>query len=77
MTVNELKAEAKKLGYNLIPIQENIKFLPCVCGYNRRSHLITRTGEFYECQKCGIQSPEGKNETEAKKLWNKMIEERR
>ena len=75
MTVEELKAEAKKLGYKIIPVSESIKLLPCVCGCKRRTHWWTVKGMFYQCNQCGLKAPIGENETEAKKLWNKMIEE--
>lgn len=38
MTIEELRAEAKKLGYNLIPINKKEKLLPCTCGCKRREH---------------------------------------
>jgi hypothetical protein len=38
MTVEELRREAKTLGYNIIPIVRMEKLLPCVCGCDRREH---------------------------------------
>lgn len=74
MTVTELKAEAKKLGYRLVPMPEPpIKLLPCTCGHNRRAHWYTSTGMFFECQKCGRESPTGETEAEARRLWNEMV----
>lgn len=80
MTFEELKAEAKAQGYNLIKINKKEKLLPCVCGCNRREHWSGWSGEeeFIKlvCSKCGIFA-KGKTEKEATRNWNKMIEERR
>ena len=73
MTVKELRAEANKLGYNIIPKPEYIKFVPCICGHNRRQLWFTPNGMKYECKNCGMTSPEGKTERDAKKKWNEMI----
>ena len=75
MTEEELKAIAKDMGYNLIKAEPYIKFKPCTCGSNRRSHWYNSKGsQCYECKKCGKQSPWGKTEQEARKLWNFIIE---
>ena len=77
MTVEELKKEAAKLGYSIIKKQEYIRFNPCVCGCNNRSHWYGYgTTVFFECNNCGLRSPAGLNEKEAKLNWNKMIEEK-
>lgn len=76
MTVEELKAEAKALGYNIIKIQKKEKLLPCICGSNRRSwwhHAGTRSITL-ECNRCGIKVT-GKDEAEARHNWNLMIKE--
>ena len=82
MELEELKAEAKKLGYNLIPRREYIKKQPCVCGrkkleywyysvnYLDKSTLMT----YVQCPKCQRYSPAGRTENEAKQLWNAMID---
>lgn len=77
MTVEELKKEAAKLGYNIIKKQKYIRFNPCVCGCNRREHWYGYgQTKFFRCKNCGLKSPEGSNEKEAKLNWNKMIEEK-
>lgn len=77
MTVEELKKEAAKLGYNIIKKQEYIRFKPCVCGCNRRTHWYSYENTvFFECNNCGLKSPIGLDEKEAKLNWNKMIEEK-
>lgn len=74
MTYDKLKKEADKLGYNLIKKQNNIRFLPCVCGHNRRRQWISSKGKFYVCCTCGLRSPASKTEKGAKIAWNEMIE---
>lgn len=75
MTIEELKAEADKLGYRLIKKQEYIHLLPCVCGHNSRTRWWRMDGSFYECNQCGRRAPIGSTEAEAKTNWNKMVEE--
>ena len=77
MEFEELKAEAKRQGYNLIKIR-NVKLLPCTCGSNRREHwYMYRDGIRFKgliCHKCGKEAL-GKTEIEAKENWNRMIKE--
>lgn len=81
MTLEELKVEADKLGYRLSKKSERVKFLPCTCGCNRRSHWFVHSWDenkiFFECNNCGLQSPPGYPEKEARQNWNKMIKEMR
>lgn len=73
MTLEELKAEAKRQGYNLIKIPVREKLLPCTCGYNRRSHWENINGEVsLYCEKC-FKKATGKTEKEARRNWNEMI----
>lgn len=82
MTLEELKLEADKLGYNLVKKQKSIKLLPCICGSKRRTMWITTirgtgAGEVQRllaCDKCGMEAPPGNTIQEAKANWNKMIE---
>jgi len=75
MTVEELRTEAAKLGYDIVKRQQ--RFLPCICGYNRRTH---KQGGFtnetiLKCKKCGFEVrgngfvPLGARP----KLWNDVI----
>lgn len=76
MTVEELKEEAKKLGYNLIPIRKYEKLIPCVCGCNRRDHFYGwKNGEdivTLRCKRCGKEAP-GRNEADARRNWNNAM----
>ena len=81
MTVEELKAEAKRLGYNIIKKPESVKLLPCVCGHKRveqyYKHIQGKkkeSGHFYWCQWCGREAEVGKTKIEAKKRWNEAME---
>lgn len=78
MTIEELKEEAKKLGYTVVKIPKKEALLPCTCGNNRREHwnrVEIKSGRVYEvlkCSKCG-KSVEGLTEREARHNWNEMI----
>ena len=76
MTVEELKQEAKALGYNIIKIRPPMeKFLPCKCGCNSRSRWYGTkdyNAEIAECRKCGARA-QGKNERELRHNWNEMM----
>lgn len=80
MTIDDLKIEAKKLGYRLSKIPEKVKKLPCpVCG--RHSGKDIRVwyhvyyGKFYMCE-CGFRSEKySKSEVQRRKDWNEAVEE--
>lgn len=78
MTLEELKAEANRLGYNLIKKQEPVKLLPCICGYKYRSLWHdTKDGTcFLACDGCDFRGYKAKNKYRAKIAWNKAIEDR-
>jgi len=80
MTVEELKLEAKKLGYNIIKIPPKpVKLLPCVCGRKRIDNYVTydsvakESGYIYKCT-CGLRSERGKTIREAREKWNEAVE---
>lgn len=76
MTLDELKAEAKKLGYKVIKDNPRVKLLPCTCG--RKQISLWWDGAdymwFQECPKCGKRAPSHKTQNGARKLWNEKIE---
>ena len=76
MTVEELRREAKAMGYNIIPIKPKEKLLPCACGSKRREHWSTyEKGKNYtvlRCEKCG-RGASGRTEREARRNWNDMV----
>lgn len=92
MTLEELKAEAARQGFELRkakPKEEKVAFVPCVCGCLRHHEWVSNEklpGErfwrhlyYYECVRCHIKSKEyaGGTKNAARAGWNKMIEERR
>ena len=76
MTVEELKSEAKRLGYKLIKDVRPPKLLPCICGSNKRTEWwdSARCCVELECQRCGLIAS-GKNRTEAILAWNARVKE--
>ncbi len=76
MTIEELRDEAKALGYKISkipPPQE--KLLPCVCGCTRRerwcgTHDYNRA--IIRCPKCRREAY-GENERKARHNWNEMV----
>lgn len=78
MTVEELKSEAKKLGYKLIKDVRPPKLLPCICGCNKRAEWWDSVHCWVEleCRRCGLIAI-GKDRTEAIRVWNSMVTERK
>lgn len=79
LTLEELKAEAKRQGYKLIK-DENIHFEPCLCGGTRREWWSGPEGNKVVCLRCGLESPwvpRSKGKNGVKKAWNAMILEKR
>lgn len=76
MTLEELKAEANKLGYSVVKKRRKVYLKPCVCGSNRRKLWNIANGEyFYTCDHCGRKSPPASSIMAAKELWNEMMKE--
>lgn len=76
MTFKELKNEAKNQGYKLIKIKPPVKFLPCICGNNRREWWLHASSKRRSvvCCKCGLRSPWViGNDDVVKTAWNNMI----
>lgn len=75
LTLEELKAEAKRQRYKLIK-DENIRFEPCLCGGTRREWWSGPEGVKVVCLRCGLESPwvpRSKGKNGVKKVWNAMI----
>lgn len=78
MTLDELKTEANKLGYKLVPIKKYVSRLPCICGqkYKVELWLDTNIGMFaYKCPKCGLKGYPSSSREGAKLNWNRKVEE--
>ena len=77
MTLEELKAEAKKHGYKLTKEYPYIKLAPCVCGHkgcglyfnwgNKNEHY------YHKCYRCGFASDGARTKHEAKLKWNECV----
>jgi hypothetical protein len=78
MTLEELKAEAKKHGYKLVKDNPYISLAPCICGRKKVGLSMiygkTKTPYFHKCNKCGLTSEPTKTKYEAKLKWNECVE---
>lgn len=83
MNVEELQAEAKKLGYRLTKIpQKPVRLLPCpICGKMPRPvwYKYIKQNPLYapiscNTEGCTFEGFPGRNEQEAREGWNKAIE---
>lgn len=75
MTVEELKAEAAKLGYYLIKKPD--KYIPCTCGANSRRFRWINNKPTLTCSGCGYRFTPDKEfpnfrgiEGKMRDLWN-------
>ena len=77
MTLDELKAEAKRQGFKLIPNITYTKLKPCKCGINRRDHLFKYDANGDEkaglrCVSCGF-TVWSSSERSARTKWNREV----
>ena len=82
MTLEELKAEAKKHGYKLVKEQPYIRMAPCICGHKRISSCLTVDSNSQMvhvnwCYKCGFRAEPARTKYEAKLKWNECVENAR
>ena len=77
MTVEELNAEAKKLGYRIVPKPERITLMPCpFCGKKRTKELFGQGGlRFRKCAYCDFRGSSGRTAKDAKTKWNDSVKE--
>ena len=77
LTLEELKAEAKRQGYKLIKAKRP-RFEPCLCGHNVHQWVSGPKGWAVYCKHCGLQGPWAKKSHNAVIVaWNAMILEKR
>ena len=77
MNLEELRAEAAKLGYNLVKKQPYIKLSRCTCGENKPSEWFYYTEEnkvmrIYKCDNCGLSALPAKTNRQARENWNQL-----
>ena len=78
MNLEELKAEAAKLGYNLVKKQPYIKLSHCTCGEKKPAQWFIKQGEnrgmsFYKCDDCGLSALPAKTDRQARENWNQLV----
>lgn len=77
LTLQELKAEAKRQGYKLIK-DKHPRFERCLCGHNVHQWVSGPEGWAVYCKHCGLYGPwAAKNKTAVIEAWNEMIRARR
>ena len=77
LTLQELKAEAKRQGYKLIKATRP-RFERCLCGHNIHQWVSGPEGRSVYCKHCGIEGPWIKGGNAAViEAWNAMILEKR
>lgn len=78
MTVDELKAEAEKLGYRVLK-KESTRKSGCACGaLNRYVRKRYNAGkQQYRCTKCGLEGPCTKTAKAALAGWNYTVSHER
>ena len=77
LTLQELKAEAKRQGYKLIKAKRP-RFERCLCGHNVYQWVSGPKGWAVYCKHCGLYGPWAKKSHNAVIVaWNAMILEKR
>ena len=78
MTLEELKAEAKRQGYKLIK-DKKTRFERCLCGHNVHQWCSRGgMGQMVYCKHCGLESPWVRGgDDKVIEAWNAMILEKR
>lgn len=78
MNLEELKAEAAKLGYKLVKKQPYIKLSHCTCGKKKPVNWFIMQGEnrgmsIYQCDNCGLSALPAKTDRQARENWNQLV----
>lgn len=74
MNINELKAEANRLGFSLSKKIVYEKVSRCCCGSKLVGCEISYPrGKYYRCVKCGYESKPAKYKYQAITNWNKAV----
>ena len=77
LTLQELKAEAKRQGYKLIKAKRP-RFERCLCGHNVHQWVSGPKGWAVYCKHCGLYGPWAKKSHNAVIVaWNAMISEKK
>ena len=76
MTVEELRAEADKMGYMISRKPERVPHGKCECGGLGRAkhHFVgSQLWAFIVCDECGAKTRDYDRDSRAWKAWNKMM----
>ena len=73
MTLEEVKAEASKLGYRLIKKQKYIPKTRCKCGRRPEMWYVRDGGNYVICPNCDIRTKVCKDEKQAWIAWNRLL----
>lgn len=57
------------------PVPKNVRFKPCICGYNRRRIMFYYGQLSLVCNNCGLMSPYATSHEQAKLNWNRIVED--
>ena len=77
MTLEELKAEANKLGYSLIKKKPYIPIKPCpICGKKSTSvwYGVRGKGMMRQCSFCDFEGDWTNGKTSVNEAWNNAVE---
>ena len=82
MTLEQIRAEAKKHGYKLVKEYPYVRMMPCICGHKNIAYCSTfgdksKKPYYHQCSKCGLTSERTKTKYEAKLKWNECVENAR
>ena len=76
MTLEELKAEAKKQGYSLVKRPTYVPLKKC-CNCQSKSHLRQFNDGFWKywkCVKCGLTARGSSTDKKARENWNVAVQ---
>lgn len=73
MTLDELKEEAKKLGYRLTPIRKKETLKPCICGCFKPNKWHMEGGVKYRCPMCKRETAVHRYNIYAIQEWNQLV----
>ena len=70
-----VKAYAEEHGYKMFKSKKREKYLPCMCGHNRRETWYDAATKetLLVCEKCRT-VVRGKTDEEAKRNWNEVMQ---
>lgn len=75
MTIDELRIEADKLGYNLVKKKSYMPIKPCpICGRKNTSIWYSTKGMRRQCNFCDFEGDWTYKKISVNKAWNNAVE---